>query len=40
MDASSSNNFEDMMDEKFDQIFDQKFENLLIRNENRQEASR
>ena len=28
-----------MMDERFDQIFDQQFENLLSRNEDRQEAS-
>ena len=40
MDASSSDNFDDFMDEKFDQIFDQQFDNLLIRAENRQEASR
>uniref|UniRef100_A0A0D3AZW9 DDE Tnp4 domain-containing protein n=1 Tax=Brassica oleracea var. oleracea TaxID=109376 RepID=A0A0D3AZW9_BRAOL len=40
MDASSSNNFYDFMDEKFDQIFDQQFDNLLTRAENRQEASR
>ncbi|WZZ85477.1 hypothetical protein YC2023_114056 [Brassica napus] len=44
--ASSSNNdisnndIEEMMDGKFDQFFDQHFENLLMRNENRQEASR
>ncbi|XP_022576063.2 uncharacterized protein LOC111216059 [Brassica napus] len=40
MDASSSNNFDDFMDEKFDQIFDQQFDNLLTRAENRQETSR
>ena len=33
--ASSSDNFEDMMDERFDQILDQQFENLLIQNEDR-----
>ena len=29
MDASSSNNFDDFLDEKFDQIFDQQFDNLF-----------
>ena len=38
--ASSSDNFEAMMDERLDQIFDQQFENLLIHNEDRQEAPR
>uniref|UniRef100_A0A0D3CJI0 DDE Tnp4 domain-containing protein n=1 Tax=Brassica oleracea var. oleracea TaxID=109376 RepID=A0A0D3CJI0_BRAOL len=37
--ASSSNNFEDMMDERFDEIFDQRFKNLLIHKEAQQEVS-
>ena len=36
--ASSSDNFEAFMDERFNQIFDQQFENLLTHNEDRQEA--
>ncbi|KAL0805842.1 hypothetical protein Bca101_098333 [Brassica carinata] len=40
MASSSSTNFDDEMDEKFDQIFHQRFQNLLICHENRQEASR
>uniref|UniRef100_A0A0D3BTK1 DDE Tnp4 domain-containing protein n=1 Tax=Brassica oleracea var. oleracea TaxID=109376 RepID=A0A0D3BTK1_BRAOL len=39
MASSSSNNFEEI-DERFDQIFDQQFENLLIHNDDLQEASK
>ncbi|KAL0671247.1 hypothetical protein Bca4012_033951 [Brassica carinata] len=39
MASSSSNEFEEMMDERFDQIFDQKFENLFNHNEDHQQAS-
>ena len=38
--ASSSNNIEDMMYEKFDQVFDQQFENLFIHHDDHQNAGK
>ena len=40
MASSSSNNIEDMMDDKFDEIFDQQFEKALMHNVDRREALR